>query len=106
VDGYLGGGVEESLPPFCARIRQAVPHGSAKKEGPHPSEAFSQLLAEKLVDVERAFQFYVRRKEELLTYLKTTARRSESTMRTSAGSVVGQPLEADSPRADTELAAS
>jgi hypothetical protein len=77
-----------------------------KKRVHIPSEAFSQLLAEKMEDVERAFQLYIRRKEELLTYLKTTARRSESTMRTSPGSVVGQAPEADLPRADTELAAS
>jgi len=77
-----------------------------KKRVHIPSEAFSQLLAEKMEDVERAFQLYIRRKQELLTYLKTTARRSESTMRTSAGSVVGQAPEADLPRADAELTAS
>jgi hypothetical protein len=77
-----------------------------KKRVHIPSEAFSQLLAEKMEDVERAFQLYIRRKQELLSYLKTTARRSESTMRTSAGSVVGQAPEADLPRADAELAAS
>jgi len=72
-----------------------------------PSEAFSQLLAEKMEDVERAFQLYLRRKEELLTYLKTTARRSESTVRASAGCVIVLASEADSAGVDaTELAAS
>jgi len=78
-----------------------------KKRVHIPSEAFSQLLAEKLVDVERAFQLYVRRKEELLTYLKTTARRSESTVRASAGSVRVRASEADSAHEDAaEQAAS
>jgi hypothetical protein len=77
-----------------------------KKKVHIPSEAFSQLLAEKMEDVERAFQLYIRRKQELLTYLKTTARRSDSTMRTSAGAVVGNAPKADSHGADTELAAS
>jgi hypothetical protein len=78
-----------------------------KKKVPIPSEAFSQLLAEKMEDVERALQLYLRRKEELLTYLKTTARRSEYTVRESAGSVVVLAPEVDSPGADaTELAAS
>ena len=78
-----------------------------KKRVPIPSEAFSQLLAEKMEDVERAFQLYLRRKEELLTYLKTTARRSESTVRTSAGSVRVRASEADSAHEDAaEQAAS
>jgi hypothetical protein len=78
-----------------------------KKRVPIPSEAFSQLLAEKMEDVERAFQLYLRRKEELLTYLKTTARRSESTVRTSAGSVRVRAFEADSAHEDAaEQAAS
>jgi hypothetical protein len=78
-----------------------------KKRVHIPSEAFSQLLAEKMQDVERAFQLYIRRKQELLSYLKTTARRSESTVRASAGSVRVRASEADSAHEDAaEQAAS
>jgi len=57
--------------------------------------------------VERALQLYLRRKEELLTYLKTTARRSESTGRASAGCAIVLASDTDSAGADpTELAAS
>ncbi len=42
-----------------------------------PSEAFNQMLADRLELVERAFDLYIRRKEELLTYIAATSRRSE-----------------------------
>jgi len=47
-----------------------------KRKACIPSEGFNQLLAERLEEVERAFHLYLRRKEELLTYIETTSRRS------------------------------
>jgi hypothetical protein len=50
-----------------------------QKKVPIPSEGFNQLLTEKMEDVERLFLLYIRRKEELLACLQTTARRNEFT---------------------------
>jgi hypothetical protein len=47
-----------------------------KRKACIPSDGFNQLLAERLEEVERAFHLYLRRKEELLTYIETTSRRS------------------------------
>jgi hypothetical protein len=38
-----------------------------------PSEAFNHLLRQQMGEVERSFDRYMRRKEELLTYIKATA---------------------------------
>jgi hypothetical protein len=48
-----------------------------KKKVCIPSDGFNQLLAQRLEDVERAFHLYLRRKEELLTYIEATGRRSD-----------------------------
>lgn len=45
-----------------------------KRKACIPSDGFNQLLAERLEEVERAFHLYLRRKEELLTYIETTSR--------------------------------
>jgi len=47
-----------------------------KKKACIPSEAFNELLAERIEAVEQAFQLYKRRKEELLGYIRMTTRRS------------------------------
>ncbi len=46
-----------------------------------PSEAFNHLLAQRMEDVERSFQSYMRRKAELLTYIQATAGRADALKR-------------------------
>lgn len=55
-----------------------------KRKACIPSDGFNQLLAERLEEVERAFHLYLRRKEELLTYIETTSRRNATVSHESA----------------------
>lgn len=47
-----------------------------KKRCRIPSEGFNLLLAQRMEEVEDAFHTYMRRKEELLTHISSTARRA------------------------------
>jgi hypothetical protein len=70
--------LEQAYRLFAREASRLARLAQRKKKVPVPSEAFNQLLAGKMEDVEKSFQLYVRRKQELLTYLHGAARRSES----------------------------
>jgi hypothetical protein len=64
---------------FCEFSQQAVRLArlaQQKKECSIPSDAFNHLLSERISEVELTFEAYIRRKEELLTNIKTTSQRS------------------------------
>ena len=52
-----------------------------KKKCPIPSEGFDFLVALRMDEVERAFRTYMRRKDELLTYILATASQETKTQR-------------------------
>ena len=55
-----------------------------KKKVNIPSEAFNQLLSERMAEVEQAFAVYLRRKNDLLMYIKAMAGRTGATAATNA----------------------
>jgi hypothetical protein len=64
---------------FCEFSKQAARLArlaQQKKECSIPSDAFNHLLSERISEVELTFEAYIRRKEELLTNIKTTSQRS------------------------------
>ena len=68
----LAEGLERSFRDFarqCGRLKRLV---QKKKGCPIPSDGFNQLLLQSMDDIDRSFQIYVRRKNELLSYIRAT----------------------------------
>jgi hypothetical protein len=62
---------------FSRELERLSRLAQRKKKVCIPSEAFNQLLTERMEKVERSFLLYMRRKEELLVYIKSTVRRND-----------------------------
>lgn len=65
--------LDRSLREFAKQSGRLARLVQRKKTCRLPSEGFSQLVSERMEAVERAFQAYLRRKDELLTYIKVSA---------------------------------
>jgi hypothetical protein len=65
--------LDRSLREFAKQSGRLARLVQRKKTCCMPSEGFSQLVSERMEAVECAFQTYLRRKDELLTYIKASA---------------------------------